>query len=82
MDEFRRLRWRCRRGMQELDLMLRAFMDRGGLGADRESLEAFSRLLDCPDDVLLDLLMKRAIPPDKQLADVIEKVRSAVAPKA
>lgn len=82
MDGMGRLRWRCRRGMQELDLMLLAFIDGGGLSVDDKTLEAFQRLLEFPDDALMDFLMKRAAPPDGQLTNVIEKIRSAAAHQA
>ena len=51
-----RLRWRCRRGMKELDLMLERFLDRQGpdlIGGGWPELEA---LLDAEDDRLWDWL--------------------------
>lgn len=82
MDGMGRLRWRCRRGMQELDLLLLGFVEVSGPSADDGTLEAFQRLIEFPDDVLMDLLMERAASPDGQLTDVIEKIRSAAAHKA
>lgn len=75
MNELGRLRWGCRRGMQELDRMLLAAVDRGSL--DHEDLQAFERLLELSDDVLADLLMGRVAPTDEQLTDVINKIRTA-----
>ena len=55
-----RIRWRCRRGMLELDLVLKAFTDRHLDTLDGESVAAFSELLERPDPELLDLVMGRA----------------------
>src|SRR5690606_39677434 len=63
-----RLRWRCRRGMLELDLLLERFVDRelARLGADEQ--RALERLLDLPDDELLDYCYRRPRPADPALA--------------
>lgn len=76
-----RLRWRCRRGMRELDLLLLGFVDDGDWTLGRGGLRAFQRLLDYPDNLLLELLMGRAAPSDVELADVIDRIRSAAARK-
>lgn len=80
MNEQGRLRWRCRRGMRELDRLLLGAMDCGSL--DHEDLQAFERLLDLSDGVLADLLMGRVAPADERLADVIKKIRAAAAHQA
>ena len=53
------MRWRCRRGMLELDLVLNAFMARHLESLDAARLAAVSRLLDRIDPELLDLVMGR-----------------------
>jgi len=74
-----RLRWRCRRGARELDLLLSGFMDRGYTGLnDRERL-VFEQLLDQPDDVLLALLTGRALAANSDTSDVIAKIQGAAA---
>ena len=55
-----RMRWRCRRGMLELDLVLSAFLARHLESLDAPRLAAFGRLLDRIDPELLDLVMGRA----------------------
>ena len=57
-----KLRWRCRRGLLENDLILSRFLDRLGdrLGVD-EAL-ALDALLELPDNELLDLLLARKEP--------------------
>lgn len=54
-----RMRWRCRRGMLELDLVLNAFMARHLDGLEGAQLAAVTRLLDRIDPELLDLVMGR-----------------------
>jgi antitoxin CptB len=72
-----RLRWRCRRGMKELDLMLLAFMDNAyGRLATGEKAD-FARLLEAEDAELFDYLMGYSTPRDKELCHVIDKIRSS-----
>ena len=52
-----RLRWHCRRGMLELDLVLQAFLERHLDGLDASGIEAFKSLLARTDPDLLDLVM-------------------------
>jgi len=77
MDELGRLRWQCRRGMLELDLLLRRFVDTGYTGLDGAERNAFARLLDYPDDTLLELLMGRMTSTEGEITRVIEKIRAA-----
>ena len=77
MDELGRLRWQCRRGMLELDLLLRRFVDAAYPELGAEERAAFGRLLDYPDDTLLELLMGRMTSTEGAIAGVIEKIRAA-----
>lgn len=58
-EEVRRLSWRCRRGLLELDIVLQRFseMHLATLGA--EELLAFDNLLDLPDNEFLDVVTSR-----------------------
>jgi antitoxin CptB len=75
-----RLRWRCRRGMLELDLMLNAFLDQGFEQLDPGEQSVFQRLLDYSDQMLLEILMGRMVPADKETVHVIGKIRSSLRP--
>ena len=77
--ELNRLRWQCRRGMRELDLLLLQFLDAGYAGLDANAAHAFNRLLDCPDALLLEWLLGRQIPSDKDVADVVQRIRRSPA---
>lgn len=77
--ELNRLRWQCRRGMRELDLLLLRFLDSGHAELDADAARAFVRLLDCPDALLLEWLLGRQLPSDKEVADVVQRIRSTAA---
>jgi len=77
--ELRRLLWRCRRGLKELDLLLERFA-RGRLpGAPRALRERFARLLELPDPVLAQYLLGGQDPAEPQLAQLVGAIRAYVA---
>ena len=65
--EINKLRWRCRRGMRELDAMLASYID--GLEGDLTAIEenTLSRLLDSEDDELWDWLSGKQLCPHSEL---------------
>jgi len=58
-EEVRRLSWRCRRGLLELDIVLQRFSDNHLVGLSIQELSAFDSLLDLPDNEFLDLVTSR-----------------------
>jgi antitoxin CptB len=78
MGTRRSLRWRCRRGIRELDLLLLGFID-GNCALNDKELEAFQRLLDYPDSMLLEWLMGQPAALDEDLAHLIGRIRRAAA---
>ena len=74
--DLERLRWQCRRGMLELDLVLNRFLDRGLPSLDAAGLDAFRKLLALPDTVLLDVVMGRQTLSDPPLEAIAERVRT------
>ncbi len=64
--ELRRLRWRARRGLLENDLIIERFLNAHAPGLQRTELDALARLLDLPDNELLDFLLARK-EPDEEL---------------
>ncbi len=73
--EFNRLRWQCRRGMRELDILLLQFLDDGYADLEVSAVQAFNRLLDSPDALLLEWLLGRQLPSDKEVANVVQRIR-------
>ena len=74
----RRLLWRCRRGMKELDVLLERFA-RGMLpSASSGERRALDRFLELPDPVLVDYLLGQAIPEDAELALLVQRIAASV----
>ena len=74
--ELNRLRWRCRRGMLENDLLLSRFLDARGEGISAEEIAALDRLLDLSDNALWDLLSGQQEATDTALARLVEALRA------
>ena len=70
------LRWRCRRGMRELDLLLSRWLDRGWDTADTSRRAAFLRLLEEQDPQLVDWLLNGARPVDQPTAGLLDDIIS------
>jgi len=73
------MRWKCRRGMLELDLLLGDFLRRGYGDLDAAGRRLFDQMLDYPDALLLEWLLGRIQPTDKDVAQLIAQIRSAAA---
>lgn len=73
--EVARLRWRCRRGMRELDLLVSRWLEHSYADASQSRRDAFERLLELPDPVLLGWLTGRARPDDATFAGLVDDIR-------
>ena len=78
-ESLSRLRWQCRRGMLELDLMLQPFVEDSYHRLLTTEQDAFKLLLNSPDQELLEYLMGQKTPGNKDVANVANKVRQAAA---
>ncbi len=56
MKELERVRWRCRRGLLELDIVLGRFIEQHYVNLDKAQQAAFDLLLDMPDPTLWDMI--------------------------
>ncbi len=72
--ELGRLRWRCRRGMKELDLLLAGWLDRHQDSAGEPELAAFARLLEQQDPLLMAWFAGRGSPEDPGEAAIIRDI--------
>jgi antitoxin CptB len=72
-ETLRRLRWQCRRGLLELDLLLIRFLEQRYRSLNAVEQVAFQRLLEQPDQTLLAWLQGQQAPPT-DLKMIIEKV--------
>jgi len=78
-----KLRWRCRRGLLENDLLIERFFGKYASSLAVRQAEALGELMDLADNDLLDLLLRRRDPqgalarPD--VREVLEMLRPPVA---
>ena len=56
--EINRIYWKCRRGMREIDLLLREFSSSGIHNIDNEQLKIFDEILNYDDQKLFDYIFK------------------------
>jgi len=71
-----RLRWRCRRGMLENDLVLARFLAERGESLTEDDVAMLDRLLELPDNELWDLIARRLEPADPSVAPLLEVLRN------
>ena len=74
MTELSKLRWRCRRGMKELDVLLEAYLERVYGEASEEEKRVFADLLNLEDPDLFRFLSGRETPKDPLVADVVRRI--------
>ena len=79
--ELSRLRWQCRRGMLELDALLGDFVDNHYIELDQSQQDIFQQILGYPDQLLFDYFFGNGNPIDKEVNNVIERIRCAVTPE-
>jgi len=71
-----RLRWRCRRGLKELDVLLERFAQQLLPQASVADCRVFSELLDLPDPLLAGYLLGGEVPAEPHLAQAIGRMRA------
>jgi len=75
MAELSRLRWLCRRGMKELDVVLTGYLDNLYTDANQIEQHSFKSLLEMPDPDLFALLVGRKACEDNDIANLIIVLR-------
>ena len=80
--EQRRLTWRCRRGMLELDIVLQKFVEQYFDQLTMSELQAFDEMLTLPDNEFWNVLqMKNLHLKSKSQQSIIEKLHSVEMPQ-
>ncbi len=70
-----RLRWLCRRGTREMDLLLQRFMDEQYDHLHETERQALGELLECPDQDLYAWISGSRQPPDSVPVALIKKIQ-------
>jgi len=74
--EMNRLRWRCRRGMRELDMIFDRFLSEDYPGLDPAGRQAFGRLLEVNDPELYDWVLGRTVPVADDFLALVERLKA------
>jgi antitoxin CptB len=74
--ELRRLRWRSRRGMRELDQLFNRWLDQRYAQASEAERGVFLLLLDCEDDRLWKWFLGHERPADAELDALVQSIRA------
>jgi antitoxin CptB len=77
MKELERARWRCRRGLLELDIILQRFMDQYYAQLDEDELWQFEILLSQSDHDLWDMITARKTLVDDRLQPVLKLLQNS-----
>jgi len=78
LDSKARLRWACRRGMLELDVLFRPFVDEAYDDLSDADKLIFQRLLEGEDPELFAWAMGHEVCSDSELAYMMDKIVSRV----
>ena len=79
--EIRRMQWRCRRGMLELDLLFKGFVEshlqeNNGPALTAEQVAALDKLLDMPDNDLWSLVISQTASGDLATRQLLSWLRA------
>jgi antitoxin CptB len=69
-----RLRWRCRRGMKELDLLLLRWLEQGYRRSSIGQQQAFHAFLELPDPLIAAYLLGRETPDEPEVRALVEAI--------
>lgn len=72
-----RVRWRCRRGLLELDIVLGRFVERYYNRLSEKERQIFEEFLDMPDNPLWDMIAGRQDAVSEEQAVLLEKINAA-----
>jgi antitoxin CptB len=75
-QECRRLLWRCRRGMKELDVLLERYVRSRLAGASSQERQTLNRLLELPDPVLADYLFGHTPATEPHMARLVAAIQN------
>ncbi len=74
LPSIEKLRWQCRRGMLELDLILKQFLENNYNQLNYNEKELFCELLSQNDQDLQQWLMNKTSPADSRFLEIIDLI--------
>jgi len=77
MAELDKIRWHCRRGLLELDIILERFNRQHLAVLAPGQLEQFKELLALDDNHLLDLILGREVLEEERLHSMLQLLQAA-----
>ena len=75
ITEYSELKWRCRRGMLELDILLNSYLDKNYNTMSQQQGDLFGEVLDYPDQVLFDLLLGNMQSSDARVNRLVSEIQ-------
>ena len=75
--DLERVRWRARRGLLELDIVLGRFIETCYIQLGESEKQAFEAMLDMPDNPLWDMIAGRQEATHDEWQLLLEKIRVA-----
>jgi antitoxin CptB len=75
MRSYEKLKWRCRRGVVELDILLLHYLENDYLQANDDEKTHFAEMLAWEDDELLRVLVGGKVPETQGFDALIDKIR-------
>lgn len=70
------LRWACRRGMLELDILLGDFLNQAYVNLTPQEQTLFVKLLTYNDQELFEWLTEKSVPTEESIKLMVQKVRT------
>jgi antitoxin CptB len=70
------LRWRCRRGVRELDVVFDDFLRSEYSKLNNSERSGFEALLEVQDPIIMDWLFGKSKPDDKNILNIIKRLQS------
>lgn len=74
MNELSKLKWRCRRGTRELDVLLTTYLEQNYKHAPVAEQQTFQALLELSDNQLQNYLLGEEKPEDGKMLDLVLKI--------
>lgn len=78
MSEIAKLKWHCRRGMRELDILLVTYCEKYYPTASALEQHAFARFLELQDDVIFDYVFGAGQPNTEELIELVNKIKTVL----